>query len=43
MSRDKQWYELPRPAAMKNLIEARDEMRKKKAMISQVAAVPAAR
>ena len=29
MSRDKQWYELPRPAAMKNLIEVRDELRAK--------------
>ena len=28
-SRDKQWYELPRPAAMKNLIEVRDELRAK--------------
>ena len=25
-TRDKQWYELPRPAAMKNLIEVRDEL-----------------
>ena len=28
-TRDKQWYELPRPAAMKNLIEVRDELRAK--------------
>ena len=29
ISRDKQWYELPRPAAMKKLIEVRDELRQK--------------
>jgi hypothetical protein len=29
ITRDKQWYELPRPAAMKNLIEVRDELREK--------------
>jgi len=29
ISRDKQWYELPRPAAMAKLVEARDELRKK--------------
>ena len=29
MSRDKEWYELPRPAAMARLVELRDEMRKK--------------
>ena len=28
-SREKQWYELPRPAAMKNLVELRDELRAK--------------
>ena len=29
MSRDKQWYELPRPAAMAELVEIRDELRAK--------------
>jgi hypothetical protein len=29
VSRDKQWYELPRPIAMQKLIEIRDELRKK--------------
>jgi len=29
LSRDKQWYELPRPIAMQKLIEIRDELRKK--------------
>jgi len=29
ISRDKQWYELPRPIAMQKLIEIRDELRKK--------------
>ena len=29
MSRDKEWYELPRPAAMAKLVETRDELRAK--------------
>ena len=29
ISRDKQWYELPRPAAMEKLVEMRDELREK--------------
>ena len=29
ISRDKQWYELPRPAAMAKLVEVRNELRAK--------------
>ena len=29
LSRDKQWYEMPRPAAMKELVEIRNELRAK--------------
>ena len=41
-SRDKQWYELPRPAAMKNLIEVRDELRAKNLVDTEEPKLPEA-
>ena len=43
MSRDKQWYELPRPAAMTKLVEVRDELRAKNCTTPRSRSSPSSR